>query len=401
VNYLAPAGTPISGTELRAWIAGALHAPQSLESLRTAICDRFQIPHCFFVSSGRAAMTVILRTLKTLQNEPKRTEVIIPGYTCYSVPASIERAGLRVRICDIDPRTLSYDLDQLEAMDFSSVLAVVTANLYGIPNDLLSIERLVLKKGVFLLDDAAQAMGAEIGGRPAGTFGDAGIFSLDKGKTITSVQGGILVTRSTSIANALETAINQLSNSSHIDTLSNILKLLFYAMLLPPKRYGITRYMPFLGLGKTPYTTRYPISRYSPALGAMASLLFTRLAELNTVRTHNARKLVAALADIDRMKPVEAPSRAQPAYVRLPLLIDRPDHRPSLLSALNSAGIGASASYPSAIIDIHELKRYLDPNDVTPNARSIASRVITLPIHPYVSTAHIDRIREVIRSTLS
>ena len=78
----------------------------------------------------------------------------------------------------------------LERCDFSRVLAVVTANLYGIPNALPDLERIARERGVYLLDDAAQSLGARLGGRAVGTFGDAGLYSFDKGKIICTIQGG-------------------------------------------------------------------------------------------------------------------------------------------------------------------------------------------------------------------
>ena len=69
-------------------------------------------------------MYLLFRAVRTLAG-PDKTDVIVPSYTCYSVPAAAIRAGLRVRILDINTRTLSYDLDQLARTDFSKVLAIV------------------------------------------------------------------------------------------------------------------------------------------------------------------------------------------------------------------------------------------------------------------------------------
>ena len=69
-------------------------------------------------------MFLLFRVLRMRAGGDK-TDVIIPSYTCYSVPAAAIRAGLRVRILDINPATLSYDLEQLARTDFSRVLAIV------------------------------------------------------------------------------------------------------------------------------------------------------------------------------------------------------------------------------------------------------------------------------------
>jgi dTDP-4-amino-4,6-dideoxygalactose transaminase len=359
---------------------------------------RFDLAGCVFVSSGRAGLTLLLETLYELRGDVRRNEVIIPGYTCFSVPASVERAGLRIRIGDIEPRTLSYDLDRLGGRDFSRVLAIVSANLYGLPNDLPAIEALARRHGVYMVDDAAQAMGATFGARAAGTFGDAGLFSLDKGKNITSMQGGILVTRDAKIAAALCRRVAALPGAGGADTLAQVLKLFLYAVLLPPARYGITRRLPFLGLGRTPYVTPSPLTRYSPALGAFAAILYERLDALGDARRAAATRIQAALAGRPDIVPVEPLPGAMPVYVRLPVLAADAGSREELLRRLDAAGIGATASYPTAIADIAELQGRVDPADLDcPGARAVASRILTLPTHPFVQPPDVERMAMALR----
>ena len=195
LRYIAPAGTPIPFRYLAGSIASALSPRQVLDEFREAVCSVFGVKHCFFVSSGRAALTLLVRSLRDMAGEG-RDEVVVPSYTCYSVPASIARAGLRIRVCDVDPRTLDYDHDKLARTDLSRAVGIVSSNLYGIPNDLQALSRIAEEQGIFLVDDAAQCMGGKVNGRASGTFGTAGLFSLDKGKNITSIEGGIVVTGS-------------------------------------------------------------------------------------------------------------------------------------------------------------------------------------------------------------
>lgn len=402
MDRLAPAGTPIGIRDFFDWGQHVLRRRDGLEALRAGLVERFGVPHVFFVSSGRAAMTLLLQVLYELHGDPRRTQVIVPGYTCYSVPASARKAGLDVRICDIDPVTLSYDAEALERFDFGRVLAIVSANLYGIPNDLPAIARIADRHGVYLLDDAAQALGARIAGQYAGTFGDAGLYSLDKGKNITSLQGGILVTSSSRIAAALDDAIMRLPPPSPTETFGYVAKLAGYAALLPPRRYGITRALPFLGLGKTPYTTVYPVTRYSPLLGAFAAQLLNHLPRITHARVTNAKLIQGALRDVPGLRAIAPLPTAEPVFVRLPMLLDDPGARPSLLAALDRVGIGATASYPGAVADIPELQPHLQASDLsTPGARSVAERIITLPTHPYVMPRHIERMSDAVRQALS
>ena len=94
------------------------------EALRQVIRERFGVRHCALTSTGRAGLTLLLKAMKRL-GRARADEVVIPSYTCYSVAASIAKAGLRPRIVDIDPATLDYVPAQLERTDFSRALAIV------------------------------------------------------------------------------------------------------------------------------------------------------------------------------------------------------------------------------------------------------------------------------------
>ena len=178
-------------------------------------------------------MTLLLRAMRRLC-PPTRNEVIVPSYTCYSVAASVVKAGLRIRIVDIDPATLGYAAPELESADFSRVLAIVATNLYGLPNDLPALARLARARGVFLIDDAAQAMGASIGGRPSGTWGDAGLFSFDKGKNVSAIDGGVVVVNSGALAEAMELETAGLPSPGISRAGVDIAKAIAYSVLLRP-----------------------------------------------------------------------------------------------------------------------------------------------------------------------
>lgn len=395
MTYLAPAGTPIRAADLRHWLRAIALATVEISRFRLELLQRFQLEGCEFISSGRAGLTLLLQRLYALRGDPQRNEILIPGYTCYSVPGSIEKAGFKIRVCDIDPVSLSYDLEQLKKIDFSRTLAVISANLYGIPNDLPAIEAIAREKEVYFIDDAAQSLGATIGGRYVGTFGDAGLFSLDKGKNITALQGGIIVTRSAEIGEEIEKAVDRLPQSSNATALSYAIKLVLYAALLHPTYYGLVRKLPFLGLGKTPYETTFPVSTLSPILGVMARVLFQRLDSITSARQSNGKVFLETLSNIPGIRIVTLQQDSVPVYLRFPLLLENPGKRHDLVQMLDGIGVGATASYPAAVVDIPEVREHLvRDNFDTPAARDVASRIVTLPTHPYVTSKHIDRIRD-------
>ena len=140
----------------------------------------FGVKHVFTVSSGKAALTLILRALKSLS--PK-TEVIIPAYTCFSVPSAIVKAGLKVKLCDIDLATLDFDYKLLEEAVTESTLCVIPSHLFGIPSDMDRIELLCHCRGAYVVEDVAQAMGELTKARSSERSGMSDFLVSAGGKT--------------------------------------------------------------------------------------------------------------------------------------------------------------------------------------------------------------------------
>ena len=276
------------------WCGTAFSSTPAPAALEQAIRDRFGVRHVFLTSTGRAGLTLLLRAMRRLA-DGTRDQVVVPSYTCYSVPASVVKAGLRPRIVDISPHTLDYAPEALEQTDFSRVLAIVATNLYGLPNDLPALERVARRHGTFLVDDAAQALGATVGGRWSGTWGDAGLFSFDKGKNVSAIDGGILVTNSDALAAALREETARLETPGLGTSAVHVLKALAYFALLRPWLYGIPARIPQLGLGRTVYTTDYPLAQSDRVLVALGLTMLRRLDEFTSARRANAAALLAEL----------------------------------------------------------------------------------------------------------
>lgn len=364
--------------------------------LQAEIRRRSGLAHAWPIASGRAAMTLILQALAKVANDSRRDEVLVPAYTCYSVPASIARAGLRFRLVDVDPSTLGMDPRKLEKADFSRVLAVVTSNLYGIPNDLPEIERIARARGVFMVDDSAQSFGARIGGRAVGAFGDAGLYSFDKGKVICTIQGGAVVCNDARVAVSIGDAIGALPDSTLAETLGNCLKLPIYSVCLRPALYGAIRSLPFLGLGKTMYEERYPIATLSAPQMGVAIELLRRLDGIAAERRARAARLRAALENLPGVELPVIATDAEPAWVRFPLRITRPLDRDAVVAAIDAAGIGATVSYPLALCDVPEVAARLRSNEPMPGARIVASQIVTLPTHGFCPDGYERRVRTAI-----
>src|SRR5262249_56397928 len=208
---------------------------------------RLAVRGVFLVSSGKAAFTVIL---KSLASSSTRRRVVIPAYTCFSVPSAIVKADLDVVLCDVEPETLDFNFTELESLLDEQVLCVVPTHLFGRPANVDHVKRLCEGKGIVVVEDAAQAMGGRSGGRLLGTLGDVAFFSLGRGKNLTCGTGGIILTNSLSIAKLIKAEYATLQDPPLGDVLRNWLEMVFMHVFIHPALYWLPAGLPFLRLGE-------------------------------------------------------------------------------------------------------------------------------------------------------
>ena len=121
-------------------------------------------------------------------------EVIVPSMTFIATATSVCHVGATPVFADIDPLTFNLDPDSVAARITPRTRAVMTVHYAGQPSELDRLAQLCAEQGVALLEDAAQAAGAEYRGRPVGTFGRSAMFSFTPTKNITTGEGGIVLT---------------------------------------------------------------------------------------------------------------------------------------------------------------------------------------------------------------
>src|SRR5258706_10556700 len=126
---LPPAATPIDIRAVVSGICGIFRGRQELNRFESELKEPFEVEHCFLVSSGKAALTLILLALQELF--PDRDEVLLPAFTCYSVPSSVVRAGLRIQLCDQRPESFDFDFARMSAMLLERADLAPDANAIG------------------------------------------------------------------------------------------------------------------------------------------------------------------------------------------------------------------------------------------------------------------------------
>jgi perosamine synthetase len=146
--------------------------------------------HGVAVSSGTAALDVAVSCLKLEPDD----EVILPSFTIISCAQAVTKHGGRPVLVDCDPETWCLDVDQVAARITLRTRAVMPVHMYGHPADMDPLRELADHHGLVLIEDAAQAHGAEYKGRRCGGLGEISCFSFYANKIITTGEGGMILT---------------------------------------------------------------------------------------------------------------------------------------------------------------------------------------------------------------
>jgi perosamine synthetase len=383
-RYLPPTAAPLGVLDLIRGAVGLLHGDHVRQQLEADIKSYFGSSHVFLVSSGKAALSTILRALKS---NSSRTTVIIPAYTCFSLPSAVLKAGLNLALCDVNPRSLDFDLSQLQDTIGPDTLAVVVPHLLGKPADIQRIQAMAHAKGAVVVEDAAQAMGGKDGGRWLGTQTEVGFFSFGRGKNVSAGSGGMILTNSDAIGAAVQQAYSVLPTESPTAAVKNFLSVVATKWLLHPNLYWVPAGLPFLGLGETIFYPDFPAYRMDGIRMALLLSWRTRLERSNKNRAEVARRMITQLPLSSRTAGV---SESAP-WLRFPVLMPTSEDKRALCQVARQKGLGISGLYPSPISEIPELRRRF-AQDRYPGAKILAERLVTLPIHCYVSDRDIERI---------
>jgi len=166
--------------------------------------------HAIAVSNGSAALDASICALGISEGD----EVILPSFTIISCVSQILRCGAIPIFVDADPLTWNMDILSIETKITNKTKAIMAVHIYGLPVDMDPILTLAKKYGLFLIEDAAEAIGQTYKNRPCGSFGDVSTFSFYPNKHITTGEGGMILTDSDQLAASCRSLRNLCFKSS-------------------------------------------------------------------------------------------------------------------------------------------------------------------------------------------
>ncbi len=198
---------PISAGDVTAWSRALLERDDSSADL----VRRFELEFARYLgsrfahatSSGRSAIVIALRASGVQPGD----EILVPAVTLGELLPVLQAEGFQPVAVDVDAESLNIDVRQLIRRMGPKTGAVLATHLLGGPCDIEKICYEARTRGIVVVEDCAHALGASVGGRKAGTFGDAGIFSLEVNKALPTYGGGMVVTNRSEVSKRVAAAL--------------------------------------------------------------------------------------------------------------------------------------------------------------------------------------------------
>ncbi len=167
-----------------------------LREFETAMATYIGAAHAVGVSSGTAGLHLALLALGVGAGD----EVIVPSFTFVAVANAVRYVGAEPVFADIDAETLNLDPVSVEATITPRTRAMIVVHTFGRPANLPALMEIAGRHRLIVIEDACEAIGAEIGGQRVGSFGEAGVFAFYPNKQITTGEGGMVITRREDVA---------------------------------------------------------------------------------------------------------------------------------------------------------------------------------------------------------
>ena len=354
---------------------------------------------CVLTGSGTDALRIALEIVGEFSGG---APVALPAFACYDVATAAVGAGTPVAFYDVDPATLSPDLDSLEHALRAGARSIVFAPLYGMPIDWAAAAELARRYGATIVEDAAQGHGACWCGRPLGSLGTLAVLSFGRGKGWTGGRGGALLLGPDADPDlaayfALRTGDLSGDDVGPISDAAVFLAALAQCTLARPALYALPHALPGLHLGRTVYRDPTPPRPMPRAAAAILEATRDDAAAEAAVRRRNARRYLEALAPGGPATPIHPPQGAAAGYLRLP--IRHSAGLPGLADPRAAERLGIAPSYPMPLPSLPPMRPLLAaPPAPHPGAATLARQLVTLPTHSRLTAAEQQEVLRLIHT---
>lgn len=326
-----------------------LHGPDCRQ-LEAALADRCQVPHAVSCASGSDALLLAMLALGIGAGD----EVIVPSFTFFATASCVWRVGAQPVFVDIDPVSFNLDPQLIDAAITRATRAIIPVHLFGQCATMDAINTIARRHELYVVEDAAQSIGARYRQRPAGAWGHVGCFSFYPTKNLGGMgDGGMLTTSDEALANRLR---------------------LYAAHGMEPRYYHQV-----VGIN----------SRLDTIQAAVLNVKLQRLDAWNDARARNAARYDELFVQAGLDEVVTLPkTTAQHTHVWNQYTIRVPEgRRDGLRAYLAKANIGTEVYYP---VPLHLQECFASLGyqvGSLPETERAADEVLSLPIYPELTEA--------------
>ena len=383
-----PVYSPVSAGALVAGF-GALLGGGKGADLEQIVRQNYAPAALLFTDSGTSALGLALRAATPAGPSPDGGAIVaLPAYGCYDLATAADAAGVRVVLYDTDPATLGPDWASLDRALAAGATAVVVPSLYGVPVALDRVEE-TCRGRALVVDDAAQAVGASLGGKRIGRFGTFGVLSFGRGKGCTGGGGGALLA-------------NDAEGAARLDAVRGVLrpgqrgwaawvKLAAQWLLARPSVYGLPASFPPLGLGLTVYHQAWAPSGCPVSCAAALRANWAAASAEAEIRRTAGRALASRITGNSSVRVPSPPQGAEASWLRFPVMVAEN----AIPQARTLQASGVMPGYPAALCDLDGFgERCLNRGDPFPGARLLARQLFTVPVHSRVRPETAAQLRQ-------
>ncbi|WP_255949948.1 DegT/DnrJ/EryC1/StrS family aminotransferase [Streptomyces odontomachi] len=308
-------------------------------------------------ASGTSGLDLILTAMDVGPGD----EVVVPAFGCAPLAASVVRVGATPVFADIHPHTMVADPDEVERRITGRTRAIMPAHMFSVMADMPRFVALAQRHHVRLIEDSAVAQGAVLNGTPAGLWGEAGVYSFVQVKAGGMPgEGGVVVTRDADIGQRVR-------------------------MLRNHGQDGTRRFVHHL-VGSNSRFDEIQAAFQVHRMAGLAGRLERRAA---IARYYTDR--FSALAEHGLVPP--PPGSDGRCYYVYTLLAQ---HRDALRAHLTRQGIACHVYYPQPLPHQAAFTPFSRPGDQWPHAERASARILSLPVHPQLSDAQVERIADAV-----
>ncbi len=329
--------------------SGRLTDGPVVRSFEEEFADFCDADHGVATANGTTALHAALEAVGVDDGD----RVLTTPFSFVATGNAIRFAGATPVFGDVDPETYNLTPASAEArLREGDVDAVLVVHLFGLPADVEALSDLADEYDVPLVEDAAQAHGAAVDGRRVGSFGDAAAFSFYPTKNMTTAEGGMVTTTREDVADAAARFVNHgRADAGH-------------------------------GYQHVELGHNYRMTDLAAAIGRAQ---LDRLPDYNERRRANAARYDDRLADSALVTPT-VPEGRRHVYHQYTV---RCANRDEVKEALADRNVGSAVYYPTPI---HRQPAFDDVSADAPVAETVADQVLSLPVHPHVDDADVDRV---------